>query len=1511
MKTSKFVKNEDLDLSGRPATADADRNKHSSVENWSKNSVKTSLELEKWTTKKTSKTLVTVPAHDAQDVQDVVRLRRRPGVCLCCRSKTLSPLESVSSCWSSFVKVTVTFLNITLRGKSLKPASESSEENYSSLRSPTGEPLENYENLIITSENFDNKPSVNTVLCKTREEKLRRTCWWSWWSYRYSRNLENVTKLKPLDGRNAGLTLTCQKSPNFCTKPWSPTSLRREFLNKRHRTQLTKSLQVRSGNVERNPGPNTHVRDGSGVARGNQVSPDVQITSYNVRGLKDEGKMRHLFNQFHRGASSSRSDFFFLLQETYINKLGKIPYLWRGNYFLTNGEGHSGGCLTLLSHHLNIVASKEIAKRAHVLVCQRSDDNMATYIVANIYAPNANTREKLNFYEQLFEYIGELELTYDCSNIIIGGDFNLAFKPEERRGMICSAQEKNMAKFVTEKAKEYGLSDIWENKVDFTWRRPNTSLFSCIDHVLYNKSRLSVVSLKTNWALSYSDHASIEIGLSRVNVEPSISSKIPRLDPSLVKTPESKLELEKCFDEMWKHVDPAWDPHVRLEYAKMCIRTVGEKLQADRKKKEKSEEEEVNEELNLAIGRLEKGCRTERDTNALLDYVEELRARKEILIEVKGERLAEKLGSKWYNEGEKSTRYFMRLLNRKSPDKFGELINAQNVVIKETSEVESEIVNFYKNLYETYDKSNLVTNNDDSFFDNVTPITDAESTEVVRPVSVEDLAKTLQTCRDSAPGPDGIPYSYIGALWSTMGPLICEAWNHSLTTGKLCPSHQTSHLRLIPKAGKDPRKLTNWRPITLSNCDHKIVTKTYASRMCEKVSKVIRARQTAYLKGRLINDNIRAILNSVHLANLDDEMIDGLLVSLDAKKAFDSVEHSFIESCLAKFGLTNFIPIFKTLYKDLRSNILINGKVVDGYMIKRGVKQGDALSCIIFIMCMEPLIANIEANQAIEQIHSINLDAELPKAYTYADDLNCVIKKTRRGLQAIFDEYSRLTKLAGLELNADKTKIIRFASELKHNRADFRPATFNVDYLGKNYEIKTVNETKINGIFIQQDEERMRTRNVEHVKQKMDAQLKKWSRRGLTTLGKILIVKTFGVSQAIFLMQSITLGKTHVKQLNDILFKFIWNKNFQAPKAPERVKREYVNLSLRNGGYGMLNISELDDSLKLRAVGRLMETTHPALTLLRNKIDLSDFFYPKFDEKLDSFVSRGIELLKTVRQKLWEVDSLATDTKYVKAIRGIKIRNMLKPQFRNSLEVFMLNRSGITEVSQLSQANFDRLKNLMGNRQLAAKINHAISLRLPGLEQSDKTMHRLGNRWVQLQKLTAKELRQSLNEENPLLVYKCGLILDPGEGLLWLRNLNSVKSTGHKNAILRFIHGDIYSQERLFRFNMSDSPNCETCGELETINHKIVECNFAAGLWQALANLVGLTVNEIDANFAAGAHEGCSKTLMTIHGELISILIRKLRLTHLTPDVYLRSIITRLINKETGVVKAELVNLLR
>ena len=70
-----------------------------------------------------------------------------------------------------------------------------------------------------------------------------------------------------------------------------------------------------------------------------------------------------------------------------------------------------------------------------------------------------------------------------------------------------------------------------------------------------------------------------------------------------------------------------WNPHLKLEYAKMCIRTITARVQAERKRRERSEEDGVIEELNLAITSLE-GNNNEKDREELIKYVEELRNRK-------------------------------------------------------------------------------------------------------------------------------------------------------------------------------------------------------------------------------------------------------------------------------------------------------------------------------------------------------------------------------------------------------------------------------------------------------------------------------------------------------------------------------------------------------------------------------------------------------------------------------------------------------------------------------------------------------------------------------------------------------------------------------------------------------------------------------------------------------------------------------------------------------------------
>jgi hypothetical protein len=88
--------------------------------------------------------------------------------------------------------------------------------------------------------------------------------------------------------------------------------------------------------------------------------------------------------------------------------------------------------------------------------------------------------------------------------------------------------------------------------------------------------------------------------------------------------------------------------------------------------------------------------------------------------------------------------------------------------------------------------------------------------------------------------------------------IILGAWKHSLNTGNLPPSHLESVITLLPKEGKDTKVIENWRPITLSNCDLKIITKAISLKTSKVLESIIDPSQTAYVSGRSVADNLRS-----------------------------------------------------------------------------------------------------------------------------------------------------------------------------------------------------------------------------------------------------------------------------------------------------------------------------------------------------------------------------------------------------------------------------------------------------------------------------------------------------------------------------------------------------------------------------------------------------------------------------------------------------------------------------
>ena len=100
--------------------------------------------------------------------------------------------------------------------------------------------------------------------------------------------------------------------------------------------------------------------------------------------------------------------------------------------------------------------------------------------------------------------------------------------------------------------------------------------------------------------------------------------------------------------------------------------------------------------------------------------------------------------------------------------------------------------------------------------------------------------------------------------------------------------------------------------------------------------------------------------------------------------------------------------------------------------------------------------------------------------------------------------------------------------------------------------------------------------------------MKLWSRRNLSIYGKILIAKTFIISQFIYTMQSIGIPEDILTKINRELFAFIWKKKYNNKKAFEKVKRKILMQDIDKGGLKMIDMLSLQEALHLTWIPKLV-----------------------------------------------------------------------------------------------------------------------------------------------------------------------------------------------------------------------------------------------------------------------------------------------------------------------------------
>ena len=283
----------------------------------------------------------------------------------------------------------------------------------------------------------------------------------------------------------------------------------------------------------------------------------------------------------------------------------------------------------------------------------------------------------------------------------------------------------------------------------------------------------------------------------------------------------------------------------------------------------------------------------------------------------------------------------------------------------------------------------------------------------------EQFDDVIKRCRDSAAGPDGLPYSawfhapvefrqtlytlYVSLLETDLQPEPCfnNAWLVLLPKGQ-----DESDEAVISRGPGETR------PLSVSNTDCKIVACACNESLKAALPRWAKYEQRGFVMGRQLVDNVIDIDAVSHVAAA--QCSDAVLALFDFANAFPSVAWAYLFLMLAYSGMPQHMArMIKKLYSNPQHYLRFMGLTTYAFTPAAGTKQGCPLSGSLFVMVLDPMI-------------SLLLSCLGPRDVVrgFADDLAAVIRNAWSTLPRVAKAFELIGKVSNLQLKVSKTVIV-------------------------------------------------------------------------------------------------------------------------------------------------------------------------------------------------------------------------------------------------------------------------------------------------------------------------------------------------------------------------------------------------------------------------------------------------------------------------------------------------------